>query len=184
MTMTALGPVDGYSFLYRLQYTDTAYYRFADAPYDVTIAGDGIYRTAHPILAVDGLGDTGPRIEERTISLSIADPQRTYENAFSLPNVWFGRLLDVFFIPSPGAAPRRLEHVSLRARGFIYLGEGEDRIPCTVLRYATPLMRQGSTKVRMTNPETQREADPLDDGMDQAQTTIDVVWGSRARAGD
>ena len=69
MTMTAIGPVDGYSFLYRLQRTDSDYYRFADTPADITIAGDGIYRTRHPILNVDGLGDIGPRIEERTATL-------------------------------------------------------------------------------------------------------------------
>ena len=178
MTMTAIGPVDNYAFLFRLQYSDTQYYRWADVPHNVNVPGDGLYTTRHPVIDHNGLGDLGPRIEVRKIRLTLGDPDGTYKRMFSAPNIWVGRLLDVFFVPSPGAAPRRLAHVSLRQRGFPFI----DDFPVAVLSFGTVLTRLETTKQRLTNAQSQREVDPMDDSLDESQTTADFIWGAAAGA--
>ena len=94
MTTTSIGPVDEYAWLYKLQYAASSHYRWADAASAVTIAGDGVYTSPHPVVEVRGLGSSGPRIETRQISLSLYDPDSTYKTQFSTPD-WYLSLIHI-----------------------------------------------------------------------------------------
>ena len=172
---TIIPPVDGYAIYAKVQYSDTEFYRWTSAGSDQAIAGDGTYEKDEPVIDVSGMHSQTARIEERELVLTLADPLRTYQAAFSTPG-WLGRTLDIYWRSTPTAALVQIDHGALQGRAFL-VDDEQDAI--AVLRYSSELARRNSVHQRLTNEDQQRQIAPLDDSMDRVIETINIIWGGR-----
>ena len=162
-------------FLCSLQRTATTYYRWATGQRDVVYGGNTYTVTDVPIIELFGIGRAGG-FDKTIFGVRLADPEFVYRNEYR--NAYINKEIQLIYVPAPGATGIIITLGYCSKLSAVTSEQGR----VTSFEFINRLGRLGGHRPRTTTKDNQRRFHPDDSGMDVAQQTLAVNWGTSAKS--